>query len=78
MYIDGLATKIAIKSRLRVAACHRHVETPDLFLNQVIVCSVDVSRQILSFLRYSQLIHRHCSVTSLEGSGQFHIFPPSW
>lgn len=49
-YIDGLATKIALRSHLKVAACHRHADTPDLSLNQVIVCSVDASRLVFVLL----------------------------
>ncbi|KAI9574581.1 hypothetical protein HD554DRAFT_61970 [Boletus coccyginus] len=42
-HIDGLATKIATKSLLRVAACHGHEDTPDLSVIQVVVCSVDAN-----------------------------------
>ncbi|KAG8218739.1 hypothetical protein J3R82DRAFT_4409 [Butyriboletus roseoflavus] len=61
--IDGLTTKIAIKSCLKVAACHGHVDTPDLSLNQVVVCSVDASRLVLvlftTFTIYPQTLLGH-------------------
>ena len=57
---------MATKSRLRVAACHDHVKTPDLAVNQVIVCSVDASRLALvllaMFTTYSQTLLNHITL----------------
>lgn len=42
---------MTVKSRLQVAACHSHDDTPDLSVNQVVVCSVDASRLALVLLK---------------------------
>ena len=63
MDVDELTTKLTIKSRLRVAACHRLVDTPDSSVNHVVVCSVDASRLaralLTLFTTYPQTLLSH-------------------